>query len=101
METIYQINEFANKCGYFYDAETDNFTCNNGYNCRHPQQEETDTNDETGENVGRCHAWSCPLGYEADEEDFRNPDIDNNGWSEWEEGNFIIVDETEGDTLNE
>lgn len=93
MRTIYQINSFANTCGYFYNAEMEeDFNCNNGYNCKHPQQEETETNEETGKEVGKCYAWSCPLGYEAGEEDFTNPEIDQNGYSEYEENEFIVVE---------
>jgi len=96
MNKIYQINDFANQCGYFFNAclnTKENFTCNNGYNCRHPQQEEKEHNSETGNNVGMCYAWSCPLGYEADEEDFDDPDIDNDGYQECEEGEFIVADD--------
>lgn len=94
MRTIYQINNFANQCGYFYNAYLeDDYICNNGYNCNHPLQEECDINEETGEKVGKCFAWSCPLGSEADQEDFDDPDIDNNGYTEWEDCEFIVVDE--------
>ena len=94
MRKIHQINNFANSCGYFYNAYIDgDFACNNGYNCNHPNQEETDINDETGESIGKCYAWSCPLGFEADEEDFTNPEIDQNGYTEWEESEFIVVDD--------
>lgn len=96
MRKIHQINNFANQCGYFYNADLEeNYTCNNGYNCKHPQQEEKDTNEETGKEVGKCYAWSCPLGCEADQEDFDNKEIDKNGFDEWEEGEFIVVDEEE------
>jgi len=88
---IYEINEFARSCGYFFNAYIDqDFCSNNGYNCRHPQQEETNTNEHTGEEIGSCFAWCCPLAYEADEEDFNNPNIDNNGYDTWEEGSFVI-----------
>ena len=94
MRKIYQINNFANRCGYFYNAYLEeNFTCNNGYNCNHPQQEEAETNGDTGKEVGKCYAWSCPLGYEADEEDFNNPEIDQNGYDTWEDCEFIVVDD--------
>lgn len=97
---IYEINEFANICGYFYNAEIEkDFNCNNGYNCIHPEQGETDTNKETGEEIGKCYCWSCPLGYEADEEDFANPDIDKNGYDEddFEEMTYIISEVSEED----
>ena len=94
MRKIYQINKFANQCGYFYNAYMkEGFNCNNGYNCKHPQQEETDTNELTGKEVGKCYAWSCPLGCEADQEDFDDPDIDNDGYTEWEDCEFIVIDD--------
>lgn len=31
------------------------------------------------------------MGFEADEEDFNNPDIDKNGWDEFEEMTFLVV----------
>ena len=87
-----KINKFANQCGYFYNAHIEKgITVNNGYNCRHPEQEETETVD--GQEIGRCHCFSCPLGYEADEEDFQNPEIDNNGYEADEEEQFIVVKE--------
>jgi hypothetical protein len=97
MMKIYSINDFANRCGYFYNAclDKENFCCNNGYNCRHPQQEETARNPDTGHDVGMCYAWSCPLGFEAEQEDFNDPNINNNGYEECEEGNFIVVDDKE------
>lgn len=92
---IEAINTFANRCGYFYNAYLEkDASINNGYNCRHPEQTETDTADN-GEEIGKCYCWSCPLGYEPDEEDFENPEIDKNGFTEYEEGEFIVVDEDE------
>jgi len=94
MRKIHQINNFANVCGYFFNAYmSENFECNNGYNCKHPQQEETDTNEATGKEIGKCYAWSCPLGYEAGEDDFTDIEIDQNGYTEWEESEFIVVDD--------
>ena len=95
---IYEIDEFANICGYFYDAEIEkDFNSNNGYNCKHLEQSERDTNDKTGEEIGKCYCWSCPLGYEADEEDFKNLDIDRNGYNEgdYEEMTYIVVENSE------
>ena len=63
---IMTINEFANRCGYFFNAGTDpEALCapNNGYNCNHPEQ----TEKQNG--VGCCFQWSCPLAIPADEED--------------------------------
>jgi hypothetical protein len=89
---IMRINTLANHCGYFYNAYIENdISVNNGYNCNHPEQEEIET--IYGQKIGGCHCFSCPLGYEADEEDFENQEIDNNGYEENEEGEFIVVDE--------
>ncbi len=75
---IEDINRFANRCGYFYNACIEkNISINNGYNCNHPDQEECE--EEEGQKIGKCYCWSCPLGYEADEDDFSSPDIDNQG----------------------
>lgn len=51
-KTIEGINEFANRCGYFYNAciEKD-ITANNGYNCKHPGQGETEVVD--GKLIGK------------------------------------------------
>lgn len=97
MMRIHTVNDFANRCGYFFNAVLDeeDFTCNNGYNCRHPEQQETCHNPETGHDVGMCYGWSCPLGFPPDEEDFtsKSGNIDMNGYDEYEEGEFIIVDD--------
>lgn len=78
---IIQINDFANMCGYFYNAYLrDGISSNNGYNCSHPECEEIE------EGTGKCFAWACPFGWEADEEDCQQF-----GW-EHEEGEFIVID---------
>lgn len=87
------INEFANRCGFFYNAYIKkNININNGYNCNHPDQTEYEEVD--GEKIGRCHCFSCPLGYEAGEEDFENPEIDNQGY-DYEEMEFVVVEKDE------
>ena len=68
--TMYSLNDFANRCGHFYIGEV-----NNGYCCDHKEQ----TEEEDGEKF--CCYFSCPLAYRAEEEDFENIDIDKNGWS--------------------
>lgn len=63
VEVAMRLNTWANRCGYFYNAELDpDAPCapNNGYNCRHPNCGE----EEDG--VGCCYAWACPLAYPAD-----------------------------------
>lgn len=88
MTKMYAINELANKCGYFYNAYLENGSSyNNGYNCKHPKQTEVQDGN------GGCFSWSCPLGYEADEDDFKNLQIDKNGWTEYEEKEFVVVEE--------
>lgn len=82
---IMTINEFASVCGYFYNANFDPETpCvpNNGYNCRHPKQGEKQNG------VGCCFQWSCPLAIPANEEDCEKYGC------EYEESEFVLVDET-------
>lgn len=52
---------------------------NNGYNCRHPGCEIVE------DGIGCCYAFSCPLAYEADEEDCARFGV------EYEEGEFMVV----------
>jgi len=93
VNVLMPINTWANRCGYFFNAyltpKDPNDTGfypgrdpspNNGYNCRHPECE------EVSDGVGCCHTFSCPLGYEADEEDCEAFGV------EYEEGEFIVVD---------
>jgi len=88
---IESINVFANECGFFYNAFLEKeISVNNGYNCNHSEQTENES--VNGEIIGRCHCYSCPLGYEADEEDFENIEIDNQGY-EYEEMQYIVINE--------
>jgi predicted transcriptional regulator len=79
------INQLANICGYFYNANFDPEaeSCpNNGYNCRHPAQE------EVSDKVGCCFQWSCPLPHvaPADEEDCMKY-----GYEDAEELEYVLV----------
>jgi len=86
MQVLMEINDWANRCGYFFNAYLEkDISMNNGYNCRHPEC------DHIEQGVGSCHAGACPFGFEADEEDCINFGM------EYEEANFIIVDITEED----
>lgn len=80
---IMTINALANTCGYFFNAELDpdcGFSPNNGYNCRHPENEAK----ENG--IGCCYQWSCPLNVvPADEEDCEKYGLD------YEEAEFVLV----------
>ena len=64
---ILELNHFATLCGYFFNMEHDEtlrdfpYCVNNGYNCRHPKQEEYE--EENGVQVGKCFCKSCPLGF--------------------------------------
>ncbi len=81
---IMTIDEFANQCGYFYNAELDQEApCvpNNGYNCRHPDQE------ERYKGVGCCFQRSCPLAIPADEEDCKKYGY------EYEESEFVLIED--------
>lgn len=79
---IMPINTFANMCGYFYNAclnPENQRSANNGYNCRHTEQE------ERVDGVGECFQWSCPLACPADEEDCETYGID------YEENEFVLT----------
>lgn len=89
---IMTINEFANICGYFYNAELDpEAPCapNNGYNCRHLQQKEKHNG------VGCCFQWSCPLAVSAEKEDCEECGCG------YEESEFVLVDEKEAAVVAE
>lgn len=88
---IEELNVFANQCGYFYNAYIEkNISVNNGYNCNHKEQEEIET--VNGQRIGSCYCFSCPLGNEADEEDFKDMEIDNQGY-EYEEMQYLVIDD--------
>lgn len=81
---IMTINDLANICGHFFNAELDpdcEFAPNNGYNCRHPE------NGEKEAGVGCCYQWGCPLQNvcQADEEDCEKYGLD------YEESEFVLV----------
>ena len=93
MTVLMEINTWANRCGYFYNAyltpkdsgDTEFYpgrdpSPNNGYNCRHPDC------DCMEDGVGCCYTWSCPFGFEADEEDCKAYGVEH------QESEFIIVD---------
>ena len=88
---IKSMDEMAKECGYFYSADVD-IDVNNGYNCAHQNQEEYEIVD--GKKIGKCYCWSCPLAYEVDQEDFKDPEIDKNGWNidDYEEASFLVVE---------
>ena len=76
---------FAFQCPHF-NAEADDW---NGYGCDHPKQEEVN---ESGQ--GGCLCFSCPLGYEADQEDLENPVVDWDGlcsYGEINESEYLII----------
>lgn len=84
MTVLMRLNNFANRCGYFYNAWLDpdsKSQPNNGYNCRHPH---CDEQDDFG--TGCCFAWACPLCCEADEQDCAEFGV------EYEDGEFVLVD---------
>lgn len=64
---LMELNTLANQCGYFFNYGFDDFDApnvNNGYNCRHPNQEEYEK--IKGKKIGKCYAFSCPMAYSAD-----------------------------------
>jgi hypothetical protein len=74
MRKVALFDAFASVCPFF----TQEFHVNNWYGCAHPEQEETDP-DENGVERGKCYSFSCPLGIVPDEEDWNNPDVDWDG----------------------
>ena len=87
MKAIMDINTFANRCGHFYNAYLKEGICvNNGYNCKHPKQERTWTDEETGKTAGFCSCGCCPLGYQAGEADCLRSGLSP------ESGDYIVVD---------
>lgn len=81
---ILTINQLANICGHFFNAEFDpdcDIAPNNGYNCRHEGQE------EKYKGIGCCYQRSCPLEnvIPADEEDCKKYGLD------YEDGEFVLV----------
>lgn len=71
--------EFASQCPYFYSYEKEYI--NNYYNCKHPKQEEVGVTD-SGEEIGECYCFSCPLGVEAGHEDLNDSGVDWDGLCE-------------------
>jgi hypothetical protein len=98
MTVVMGINDWANRCGFFYNAYLEpadpndknfypgrNPSPNNGYNCRHPEAYHAD------DGTGCCYTWSCPFGFEADEEDCEAFGL------EYEDSEFIVLDIPEKD----
>lgn len=56
--------ELSGSCGLF-TSDTD---LNNGYGCRSRSKDK--------EEVGKCFAWACPLGYTTSLDDLKKHDID-------------------------
>jgi len=85
METILEhIDNVTEKCGYF----TTETTVNNAYGCTHPEQEEQDEDFCTGKMHGKCYCFSCPLGSEADEQDFKEHGCNPEGMTE---GDWLVL----------
>jgi hypothetical protein len=94
---IIHIDEMVQICGYF----TTETTVNNGYGCKHPDQEEQDEDLYTGRQHGKCYAFNCPLAPEADLQDMK--ELDQELYDEWKNeeydptemgGNYLVVDES-------
>lgn len=91
-------DEFSSQCPYFYSYEKEHI--NNYYNCKHPQQEETGES-KSGEKIGKCYCFSCPLGIEAQPEDLHESGIDWDGLCEYgevAESEYLLVDVGENAT---
>lgn len=71
MRKIVEFDEFSRCCKYFKSSEDYSFEC------LHPEQEERET--YNGRELGRCFSCSCPLGIEAEQEDYGAKDVDWDG----------------------
>lgn len=80
---------FAYKCPY------SNPEVNDGYGCNHPSQDITLK--ENGKNVGCCSCFGCPLGTEAEQEDFGDKEINWDGCENEDitEGEYLLVNSGE------
>jgi len=86
MHVLMKISDWADLCGYFLNSVYENDAITHfGDNCWHPE------NDPLKKGVGNCYSWSCPFGYEANEEDCINFGL------EYKEAAYIIVDIPEED----
>lgn len=96
MRDIWNIDHVIEACGYF----TARTTVNNGYGCRHPEQQ--DVEDERGPvpprpaTCGRCFAFTCPLGSELspsedpeDRQEFIDRDMDP---ADFSDGEWMLVE---------
>lgn len=89
---ILTLNGFANHCGYFHNAYlSGGVVLNNGYNCRHPEQEETEEID--GKTIGCCYRFSCPLAYQAGMDDLIKYGVVAEGTESVDEDYMIVSDE--------
>lgn len=96
-QIILELNDLANRCGYFHNAYlTDGVALNNGYNCRHPAQEETE--EISGRIYGCCYRFSCPLAYQADISDLIKYGVVDAGTEDTDDDYMIVSDEK---TINE
>jgi len=106
LKEIMEINNLAHICGYF-ESKTG---VNNGYGCKHPNQQESEETevDEEIKECGKCFAFSCPLAYQADYEDCK--EIDSNSCTgcnkedcengEYESCELVVVEKSErGDII--
>lgn len=91
MRKVVEFDEFSRCCKYFKSSEDYSFEC------MHPEQEERET--YNGRELGRCFSCSCPLGIEAEQEDYGKEDVDFDGECSdgvVPEGEYLLVasDET-------
>lgn len=107
MRKVVLFDDFAFQC-QFFNGNTD---VNNGYGCNHPEQDNTNE-DENGNERGCCYCCSCPLGIEAEQEDLtdkEHPDAikDEIDWDglcedgEVTEGEYLLVNVDEDATEDE
>ena len=83
------LDTLVRKCGYFH---TDTYV-NNGYGCNHPDQEDTELDEETVKEQGRCFSCSCPISSELspNEEPEDRKYFDGDNWKTCTDGDWMLV----------
>ncbi|TET97713.1 MAG: hypothetical protein E3J23_08525 [Candidatus Stahlbacteria bacterium] len=85
---IIHIDQFTTMCGFF---NSDTLEVNNGYNCNHPDCEETQIIGD--KEIGKCYSFSCPLAPEVDHQDLKEHDKDlyNDYKNDSEVNDYVVV----------
>lgn len=85
------LDTLVRKCGYF-NTDTN---VNNCYGCDHPEQDETELDEDTGKEQGRCHSFTCPIASELcpneEPEDRKYFEDGKYGWKSCTDGDWMLV----------